>query len=141
MQQPASDLAEHSITQVSKAFDISIATLRYYEDLGLIAPTSRRGRVRYYDEDSLVALAYVQLWHEDALLTLGQTAAIAATVNRRERVALLRRHSEQLRAQAARMEAAAQLLDHLQHCRSATPIACPVTGAALRERVRSALAG
>ena len=42
-----------TITEVSKKYDITTDTLRYYERIGLIPPVPRtKGGVRNYDEDS-----------------------------------------------------------------------------------------
>lgn len=42
-----------TITEVSKRYDITADTLRYYERIGLIPPVPRtKGGVRNYDEDS-----------------------------------------------------------------------------------------
>lgn len=42
-----------TITEVSKKYDITADTLRYYERIGLIPPVPRtKGGVRNYDEDS-----------------------------------------------------------------------------------------
>ena len=40
-------MAEYSISQLSKEFDITTRTIRHYEDLGLLAP-ARRGQTRIY---------------------------------------------------------------------------------------------
>ena len=34
-------MAEYSISQLSKEFDITTRTIRHYEDLGLLAPARR----------------------------------------------------------------------------------------------------
>lgn len=42
-----------TITEVSRKYDITADTLRYYEKIGLIPPVPRtKGGVRNYDEDS-----------------------------------------------------------------------------------------
>lgn len=42
-----------TITEVSKKYDLTADTLRYYERIGLIPPVPRtKGGVRNYDEDS-----------------------------------------------------------------------------------------
>ena len=40
-------MAEYSISQLSKEFDVTTRTIRHYEDLGLITP-KRRGQTRVY---------------------------------------------------------------------------------------------
>ena len=40
-------MAEYSISQLAKEFDVTTRTIRHYEDLGLLAP-ARRGQTRVY---------------------------------------------------------------------------------------------
>lgn len=40
-------MAEYSISQLSKEFDVTTRTIRHYEELGLITP-ARRGQTRVY---------------------------------------------------------------------------------------------
>ena len=40
-------MADYSISQLSKEFEITTRTIRHYEDLGLLAP-ARRGQTRVY---------------------------------------------------------------------------------------------
>ena len=40
-------MAEYSISQLSKEFEVTTRTIRHYEELGLLAPT-RRGQTRVY---------------------------------------------------------------------------------------------
>ncbi len=44
---PASEQAELTISQMSRLFGVSLRTLRFYEDRGLIKPR-REGNARYY---------------------------------------------------------------------------------------------
>ena len=44
---PSPAMAEYSISQLAKEFDVTTRTIRHYEDLGLLAPT-RRGQTRVY---------------------------------------------------------------------------------------------
>ncbi len=39
-------MAEYSISQLAKEFDVTTRTIRHYEDLGLLAP-ARRGRPEF----------------------------------------------------------------------------------------------
>ena len=48
------------ISEVSKMFDISVGTLRYYEKLGLIGPITKEGNIRNYTEDDLNRINFVK---------------------------------------------------------------------------------
>ncbi|WP_019631461.1 MerR family transcriptional regulator [Actinomadura atramentaria] len=131
----------YSISRVAAAFGLSVAALRYYEEIGLVPSTERRGRVRYYDRAALERLAYVQLWHEDGLVPLAGTAAVVESATLDERRALIAGQRDAMRAKIRRLSRAAAVLDHMLDCRTARPLECPMTGAHVRHRVDAALRG
>ena len=50
----------YSIGDVSKIFDVSIDTLRYYDKIGLIKPRiNPKNRYRYYEVEHLYLLSVV----------------------------------------------------------------------------------
>ncbi|MFE3885071.1 MerR family transcriptional regulator [Streptomyces lydicus] len=130
-----------SISEVAKAFDLSVPALRYYEERGLIRPVSRRGRVRYYDHTGLERLAIAQLWHNDGLMPLADTAAVMESKHVEDRHALIAAQREGMLARVRRLTRAAAVLEHLLECPDDRPLDCPVTGAYIRARVDAALAG
>ncbi|MFJ2806717.1 MerR family transcriptional regulator [Kitasatospora sp. NPDC087271] len=131
----------YSITEVAKAFGLSVPALRYYEDCGLITPAARRGRVRQYDRAALERLALVQLWHVDGMIPLAGTAAVMASEQAAERKALLAAQRDEMTARARRLERAAAVLTHMLDCHRDRPLDCPVTHAHIDARVDAALAG
>ncbi|GIG62623.1 MerR family transcriptional regulator [Longispora fulva] len=130
-----------SISEVAKAFGLSVPALRYYEERGLTGPAVRRGRVRYYDHAGLQRLAYAQLWHNDGLMPLADTAAVMDSEHVADRRALITEQRERMLARIARLTRAAAVLEHLLACPDDRPLDCPVTGAYIRARVDAALAG
>ena len=56
--QAVSDEKRYTITELTREFDVSTRTLRFYEDEGLIAP-ERRGRTRLYRAADRALLAHV----------------------------------------------------------------------------------
>ncbi|MFE7638729.1 MerR family transcriptional regulator [Kitasatospora sp. NPDC057518] len=131
----------HSITEVSAAFGLSVPALRYYEECGLIAPAARRGRVRYYDRESLERLALVQLWHVDGMIPVSGTAAVLASERAADRTALLHAQRDGMLERARRLEHAAAVLTHMLLCSRDRPLDCPTTRAHISARVDAALAG
>jgi hypothetical protein len=89
----------------------------------------------------LELLAYVQLWHRDGMLSIGQTAEILASPNREHRIELLERSREELADRIRRLRDAHDVLEHLMRCPSDKPLNCPVTGILLNQRVKAALGG
>ncbi|MFE6051395.1 MerR family transcriptional regulator [Kitasatospora sp. NPDC056446] len=131
----------HSITEVASAFGLSVPALRYYEECGLVASTTRRGRVRYYDRDALERLAIVQLWHVDGMIPIAGTAAVVASERVDDRTAVLRARRDEMLARARRLEHAAEVLTHMLDCTRDRPLDCPTTRAHIAARVDAALSG
>lgn len=131
----------YSISEVADAFGLTVATLRFYEERGLVRHSERRARVRHYRRADLARLAYAQLWHEDGLLTLAETSAIVDSDRLADRLALIATQREALRARMGKMERAAGVLTHMLDCRTDRALDCPMTGAYVRGRVDAALDG
>jgi MerR family transcriptional regulator, redox-sensitive transcriptional activator SoxR len=53
-----------TISKVSKQFGLRASALRYYEEIGLLPATYRRGGQRLYDESAIRRLAIVQRTRE-----------------------------------------------------------------------------
>ncbi|MFJ5048669.1 MerR family transcriptional regulator [Streptomyces sp. NPDC088719] len=136
---PVRDL--YSISEVAEAFGLTVATLRFYEERGLVQHSERRARVRHYRRADLARLAYAQLWHEDGLLTLAETSAIVDSDRLGDRLGLIATQREALRARMGRMERAVRVLTHMLDCRTDRALECPMTGAYVRGRVDAALDG
>ncbi|MFF0503371.1 MerR family transcriptional regulator [Streptomyces fimicarius] len=131
----------YSISEVAEAFGLTVATLRFYEERGLVRHNERRGRVRYYRRADLARLAYAQLWHEDGLLTLAETSAIVDSDRLGDRLALIAGQRDALRERIGRLERAVGVLTHMLDCRTDRALECPMTGTYIRGRVDAALDG
>ncbi|MFJ4183752.1 MerR family transcriptional regulator [Kitasatospora sp. NPDC089509] len=131
----------HSISEVAAAFGLSVPALRYYEECGLLAPTARRGRVRYYDRQALERLALVQLWHVDGMIPVAGTTAVLASEQAADRKALLHAQRAGMLDRARRLEHAAAVLTHMLNCERDDPLGCPTTLAHIHARVDAALTG
>ena len=131
----------YSISEVARAFGVSVPTLRYYEECGLIQPVARRGRVRQYDRAALERLAYAQLWHHDGMMTLADTATVMTSEHVQERHALIATQHAAMQERIDRLTRAAAVLRHMLDCPSDHPLSCPVTGAYIHARVDATLAG
>jgi DNA-binding transcriptional MerR regulator len=130
-----------SISEVARAFDVAVSALRYYDELGLVPCTERRGTVRFYDDAALIQLAWVQLWHDDGLLSLAETRAVVDSGGLEARRTRVREQRDAIRLRLRALARAEAVLDHMLSCESDDPLACEMTGGYLRERVRAALEG
>ena len=135
------DARLYSISEVAAAFGVAVSALRYYEEVGLIEATERRGRVRYYDHAALEWIAYLQLWHDDGMLSIEQTKAVLNSADLDERLTIIERSRDEIRARIAGLRRAQAVLDHMLDCRSDQPLECPMTGAHINRRVEAALTG
>ncbi|WP_297004591.1 MerR family transcriptional regulator [uncultured Corynebacterium sp.] len=133
------DRTLYSISDVARGFGVSVPTLRYYEEQGLIEPTARRGRVRHYDFDELCSLAYALLWHRDADMTIESTREIMNAPASVERHRIISEHLDDIDARIHRLDEARRTLVHLLSCSSDDPRTCSRTGAALTRTVRESM--
>lgn len=60
---------EYSIGEVGRKFGLSLKTMRYYDELGLVKPSRRdeRSGYRYYDEDVALRLASIKYYQATGL--------------------------------------------------------------------------
>ncbi|MFP5020322.1 helix-turn-helix domain-containing protein [Pseudonocardia phyllosphaerae] len=70
----ASELA--TIGEVAERFGLTTATLRYWEDRGLITPEERRSGRRRYGPDQMHRIGLIQMWQNTGLMSLDEIGAI-----------------------------------------------------------------
>lgn len=127
------------IGAVASAFDVPVSTLRYYDEIGLVAASHRRSQVRHYDRKALERLAYVQLWRLDGMLSIDHTTELIASTNRERRNELLQRSRDELADRIRRLGEAHDMLAHMMNCPYDDHEACPVISTYLTDRVDAAL--
>lgn len=113
-----------TIGQVAARFGIRASALRYYEELGVLAPVARSGGARRYDRAQLRRVAFVRIGRDLGLPLDGIREVLDGTDHRwRARVDT---QLAELAAQAERIRRAQELLTHARECDSAHPITgCP----------------
>lgn len=113
------------IGEVAERADVSPSTLRYYEEIGLIASVARRGLRRQFDPDVLLTLS---------LIALGRTAGfslteISAIVGKDGQLELprdeLRAKADDLQRQMARLRVLRDTLRHVADCKAPNHLQCP----------------
>ena len=113
------------IGALSKTSGVPTSTLRYYEEVGLIQPLSRKGLRRQYSEDTQVQLA---------LISLGKAAGFSLEEingmfdkNRNPDLPrpTLSQRADELDRQVRRMTTLSSLLRHVAECPAPSHMACP----------------
>ena len=113
------------IGALSKTSGVPTSTLRYYEEVGLIQPLSRKGLRRQYSEDTQVQLA---------LISLGKAAGFSLEEingmfdkNRNPDLprSTLSQRADELDRQVRRMTTLSSLLRHVAECPAPSHMACP----------------
>ena len=117
------------IGDVARRAGIRPSTLRYYEDLGLLASTDRAGGRRQYDESVLRRLEVIAFAKESGF-TLGQIRDLLSGPGHATegRHALTRRKLEEVNARIARAEAMRTLLEASLACDCRALEECPAVG-------------
>ena len=88
------------ISVAARMLGMHAQTLRYYERMGMIAPSRSRGRIRLYSQADLSRLRQIQRLIND----LGVNLAGAEVILRlNERVRQMEEESERLRAEIQRL--------------------------------------
>lgn len=134
----------YSISDVARCFDLRLSTLRYYDELGLLTPTERRGNVRYYGREQLVRLALIQRLHHGGLVSLADTAALLGDIPSAEQPAgrdVLAASVSAIRERIDELTTAQRILEHLLTCPRADPVRdCSYLRTELDRTVDTALA-
>lgn len=126
------------IGEVAGRSGVSPSTLRYYEEIGLIASVARRGLRRQYDPDVLMKLS---------LIALGRTAGfslmeISAIVGKDGQLELprdtLRAKADDLQRQMAKLRVLRDTLRHVAECKAPNHLQCPSFRKLMKAASRSA---
>jgi DNA-binding transcriptional MerR regulator len=112
----------YSISEVSRAFGVAVSALRYYDELGLLKPVERRGNVRYYGEEELRQLAWIQRLHHDGKVSLADTAALLEPEPRQASREVLERSIGDIKTRIASLRRAQRLLEHVMSCPRPDPV-------------------
>jgi DNA-binding transcriptional MerR regulator len=114
------------IGEVSKRSGISASALRYYEEIGLITSTDRKGLRRQYSTTVVETLALITLAKQagfqlDELTQLFKYQNGVVAINRAE----LKEKSLEIGRRIKQLEAARKGLIHASQCRAPSHLECP----------------
>jgi DNA-binding transcriptional MerR regulator len=118
------------IGEVAARSGIAASALRFYEREEIIESVDRKGLRRQFRPEVLTTLAVVALCRQ-AGFSLDEIKALLATRGRPAWKAFAARKRDQLRAQAAHLDAMADQLDHALGCPSPNVFDCEHFRAAL----------
>ncbi|HEX2905659.1 MAG TPA: MerR family transcriptional regulator [Phototrophicaceae bacterium] len=113
-------MAEISINQVTQQTGVRPSALRYYEEIGLLRPTRRRGGRRQYDDSVLQRLALIQTGQQ-AGFTLAELGLLLNRVLGAESGGadwheLVERKLKEMEARLRHIESMKRLLTDIMDC-------------------------
>lgn len=111
---------------VSKQSRISTSTLRYYEELGLIQSTGRKGLRRQYHSNVLERLALINLGRL-AGFSLDEIATIFNQQNSNVQIdrSKLKEKAKEIDKKISNLTAIRDSLIHASNCKAANHLECP----------------
>jgi MerR family transcriptional regulator, copper efflux regulator len=114
------------IDEVARRLGLRASAIRYYEERGLVQPSSRHAGRRWYGPAEIRRLAVIQYWQSSGLMSLEEIGDIlAGPTATRGWSQIVGERIEALRLQAERMNAAREHLEHvLSHHRDSPPDGC-----------------
>jgi DNA-binding transcriptional MerR regulator len=122
-----------SVGEVAERFGLETHVLRYWEDVGLLAPARDGAGRRRYDADDLVRVGVI-LSSKAAGMSLEQIQALldAEAAGRHE---ILTAHLAELDRRQAEMERSRHMTEHALACRAHDIATCPRFRAHVRDVV------
>jgi len=114
------------IDEVARRLGLRASAIRYYEERGLITPTSRHSGRRWYGPAEVRRLAVIRYWQQSGLMSLADIAGILAGPEHSQGWnQVLADRIEALQVQIDRMAAAREYLEHILLHHHAAPDGCP----------------
>jgi DNA-binding transcriptional MerR regulator len=128
----SSEQATFSIGRLAERTGVPATALRYYDEVGLVRPTTREAGRRRYDEAAVAKVGVILVLRE-AGFTLTEIAGLMTGENWH---ALAVRKIEQLDSLAARVRVARTALEHALRCPQGEPAQCPTFWSIVAARVQ-----
>ncbi len=125
-----------TIGELARRSGLTPSALRYYEELGLLAPALRVSGQRRYQPSAVETLGLILLLR-DVGFTLAETKTMMTSPVESPRTwrALVRRKVAELDEQMARAGVARVALDHALRCRQQDLFECPTFGEVVAARL------
>jgi DNA-binding transcriptional MerR regulator len=115
----------YSVNQLAKASGVTVRTLHFYDEIGLLAPAYHGANgYRFYEEAQLLTLQQI-LFFRELGIELKEIAALLPRSDA-ERTATLRKHRQVLQAKRRRLGQLIETIDGtLKHIEKRTPMKAP----------------
>jgi DNA-binding transcriptional MerR regulator len=111
------------IGQLAKATGVSISTIRYYDEIGIVNPAGRVGGKRRLAPEAIGRISFVRRAQE-AGFTLSDIKTILDD-QARLWPALVRTHLESLRTKRAQLDVMISMLEEVERCGCEIVAECP----------------
>ena len=124
------------IGELGQQTGLATSALRYYEQVGLLAPAGRTNGRRFYGPASVERIGLIRLC-QDAGFTLSEIRAFVAAGSRRQPswMQMMKAKRDELVESIARAKQAKALIEHALACRHPELAVCPNFRAALTARL------
>jgi DNA-binding transcriptional MerR regulator len=124
------------IAELGRRTGTAPSALRYYERLGLLAPTGRAGGRRKYAPSAAERVAMIRLW-QDAGFTLGEIATLLRVHTGRKATwaRYAQKKVDELEGRISEAQQAKALLEHALSCPAPDLFTCPNFQRELRARL------
>jgi len=73
---PSQQTGPVSITEVAQLFGLTVSTLRYWEERGLVSASERRGGRRWYGGAELHRIGLIQMWQDTGRMSLDEISLL-----------------------------------------------------------------
>lgn len=114
------------IEDVARQLDMRSSAIRYYEERGLVTPSSRHAGRRWYGQAEIRRLAIVRFWQRNGLMSLDEIKEIIDGPDAGTWPDLLQRRIADIGDQIARLQEARAFLEHIgMHHADEAPDGCP----------------
>lgn len=112
-----------AIGEVADATDVTVATIRYYDELGIVTPTSRVGGKRRFTTDAIGRVSFVRR----AQATGMSLDDIKTILDDRDRQwpQIVAGHVDRLRQQRDELDTMIAMLEEVQRCGCDVVAECP----------------
>jgi DNA-binding transcriptional MerR regulator len=124
-----------TIGELAARFGLATSVLRYWEQVGVLAPAARKSGRRLYDADAPLRVAMVLL-AKDAGLSLSVVRRLQTTRSAARRRRLLSRKIAELDRRIAESQAAKRMAIEAAACKAPDPVLCPHFRHVLERRLR-----
>jgi DNA-binding transcriptional MerR regulator len=113
-----------SIGELAQRTGVATTALRYYDDLGLVPPTTRSSGHRRYGESAVAKVGAIVFLREVGF-SLDDIQRFLAADGGEQRQRIIERKLAEFEEQQQRLDVARTALEHGRDCPAGDPLSCP----------------